>query len=55
MKIANIEPPPPSVEANYKPVVAVIFAIVLAVAGAYSSKKRSLALVRTRKREFIIS
>jgi len=33
-------PPPSSVEANYKPVVAVIFAIILAVAGVWSSKRR---------------
>ena len=31
---------PPSVEANYKPVVAVIFAIILAVAGVWSSRRR---------------
>jgi len=33
-------PPPPSVEANYKPVVAVIFAIILAMAGVWSSRRR---------------
>ena len=33
-------PPPPSVEANYKPVVAMIFAVILLVAGVWSSKKR---------------
>jgi len=31
---------PPEVEANYKPIVAVVFAIVLAVIGLWSSKKR---------------
>jgi len=33
-------PSQPSVEANYKPVVAAIFAVVLAVAGVWSSKRR---------------
>jgi len=33
-------PPPPEVEANYKPVVALVFAIVLFVAGVWSSKRR---------------
>ncbi len=32
--------PPPEVEANYKPVVAVIFAIVLLIAGLWSSRRR---------------
>jgi PKD repeat protein len=31
---------PPPVETNYKPLVAVIFAIILAVAGVWSSKRR---------------
>ncbi len=31
---------PPSVEANYKPIVALIFAIILAVVGYWSSKKK---------------
>ncbi len=32
--------PPPEVEANYKLVVAVIFAIILLVAGLWSSRRR---------------
>ncbi len=32
--------PPPEVEANYKPVVAVIFAIILLIAGLWSSRRR---------------
>ncbi len=32
--------PPPSVEANYKPIVAVIFAIILLLAGVWSSRKK---------------
>ena len=38
--VRGAPPPPPSVEANYKPVVAVMFAIVLAVAGLWTAKKR---------------
>jgi len=34
------QPPPPSVEANYKPLIALVFAIVLAVVGYWSSRKR---------------
>jgi len=49
------QPPPSEVEANYKPVVAVMFAIILAVAGAFSSKKRPLTIVKTGKRKFILS
>jgi len=33
-------PPPPSVEANYKPLVALAFAIILAVVGLWSSRRR---------------
>ena len=33
-------PPPPAVEANYKPLIALVFAIVLAAAGLWSSKRR---------------
>jgi len=33
-------PPPPEVVANYKPIVALVFAIILAVVGTWSSKKR---------------
>ncbi len=33
-------PPPPEVAANYKPIVALIFAIILLVAGIWSSKKK---------------
>lgn len=32
--------PPPSVETNYKPLIALIFAVVLAVIGLWSSRKR---------------
>jgi len=34
------QPPPPELAVNYKPVVALVFAIILAVAGLWSSKKR---------------
>ena len=40
MRIADDESTPPSVEANYKPVVVVMFAIVLAVAGVWSSRRK---------------
>jgi len=33
-------PPPPKVEANYKPLVALVFAIVLVVFGLWSSRKK---------------
>jgi hypothetical protein len=49
------QPPPPEVTVNYKPIVALMFAIILAVVGAYSSNKRPLAIVKTRKRKFIPS
>ena len=40
MGIANKGSSPPGVEGNYKPVVAVMFAIISAVAGVWSSKRR---------------
>ena len=34
-------PPPPSIATNYKPLVALIFAIILAVVGLWASKRRT--------------
>ena len=36
----SIPTQPPSVEANYKPLVALVFAVILAVVGVWSSKKK---------------
>jgi hypothetical protein len=34
------QPPPPEVEVNYKPIIALVFAIILLVAGVWSSRRR---------------
>ena len=53
--VLSTPPPETHVEANYKPIVALIFSIILAATAAYLAKKRHLPWGKKSWRRFLIS